>query len=65
VNLSNLLHAAAHRLDRSAAPCVCRIRAFQAGIQARRDAELKERELPSSPDQLDAEFRRLLAESEA
>jgi hypothetical protein len=64
MNLSNLLHRLAHRLD-DTTPCVCRVRAFNAGIQARRDAELRERELPSSPDQLDAAFRRLIAESEA
>lgn len=62
--LADFAHSFAHRLD-DTTPCVCRLRAFQAGIQARRDAELRERELPSSPDQLDAALRRLIAESEA
>jgi hypothetical protein len=61
--LSDWTHHLAHRLDDTTL-CVCRVRAFQAGIQARRDAELKERELPSSPDALDAAFRQLIADSE-
>lgn len=63
--IANLLHAVAHRLDRSAAPCVCRTKAYVDGWRARRDAELAGLSLPSSPDELDASFRRLLAESEA
>jgi hypothetical protein len=48
--LSNWCHKLGHRLDPSATPCVCRVSAFHDAIAMRRNAELKELELPSSPD---------------
>jgi tRNA pseudouridine-54 N-methylase len=46
--MSNFLHWLAHKWDDTL--CRCRANAFMEGIRFRRDIELKELELPSSPD---------------
>jgi hypothetical protein len=60
--VADLLHRLAHLVDRQ--PCRCRLDAWMAGWVARRDMELRQLELPKSPDELDLWFRRILAESE-
>lgn len=61
--LADLLHRAAHRLDRHSL-CRCRADAYMQGWRARRDMELRQIGLPSSPDELDEFFRRVIADSE-
>lgn len=60
--ISNFLHALAHRLDPT--PCTCSVNAYMHGWRTRRDAELREAAQPRSPDELDAAFRRLIADGE-
>lgn len=59
--ISAFLHAAAHKLDPGV--CACETEAYNRGWRQRRDAELRQVEA-RTPDELDAAFRRLIADSE-
>lgn len=59
--LSAFLHSLAHRLDPGV--CACHVDAYQKAWKAQRDAELRQVEA-RTPDELDAAFRRLIADGE-
>lgn len=62
--IANFLHRLAHAITPRQWPCDCAVLAYQHGWKQRRDAELREAALPSTPDDLDAWFRRVIADSE-
>ncbi len=60
--VSDTLHRLAHAIDAQA--CRCHLDNWLRGWKARRDMELRARELPASPDELDRWLRRVIADSE-